>query len=166
MSEIIVPAKSGDLIRNSDSATEEKVKHASSATKKEEKKHKKSKDKEIAFEENDEDFGHIGAADFATALDEEIDDDDATKAQNYIHVRVQQRNGRKTLTTVQGLPSKYDPKRILKAIKKEFACNGNVVKDDEMGEVIQLQGDHRSKVFAFLQEQLDIPKKTIKIHGF
>lgn len=35
---------------------------------------------------------------------------DATQAvkkqqtQNYVHIRVQQRNGRKTLTTLQGLP--------------------------------------------------------------
>lgn len=33
-------------------------------------------------------------------------------------VRIQQRNGRKTLTTVQGLPAVLDQKRILKAFKK------------------------------------------------
>lgn len=31
---------------------------------------------------------------------------------------IQQRNGRKTLTTVQGLDKAYDPKKILKAFKK------------------------------------------------
>lgn len=35
-----------------------------------------------------------------------------------IHIRIQQRNGRKTLTTVQGLPSIYDLKKIAKACKK------------------------------------------------
>lgn len=29
---------------------------------------------------------------------------DVGSSQNYIHIRVQQRNGRKTLTTLQGLP--------------------------------------------------------------
>lgn len=28
---------------------------------------------------------------------------------------------------MQGLPEKYDPKKLLKAMKKEFACNGTVV---------------------------------------
>ena len=29
---------------------------------------------------------------------------DVGSQQNYIHIRIQQRNGRKTLTTLQGLP--------------------------------------------------------------
>jgi translation initiation factor SUI1 len=33
-------------------------------------------------------------------------------------IRIQQRNGRKTLTTVQGLPADLDQKKILKAFKK------------------------------------------------
>lgn len=37
---------------------------------------------------------------------------------DYVHVRVQQRNGRKSLTTVQGLPTAFDYKKILKALKK------------------------------------------------
>merc|ERR1711890_133081 len=49
------------------------------------------------------------------------------QSQNYIHIRIQQRNGRKTLTTVQGLPKKFDQKKILKVIKKKFACNGTIV---------------------------------------
>jgi len=42
--------------------------------------------------------------------------------QNYIHIRIQQRNGRKTLTTVQGVPAEYDLKRILKALKKVYSA--------------------------------------------
>lgn len=34
-----------------------------------------------------------------------------------------ERNGRKTLTTVQGLPKKFDQKKILKVIKKKFGMN-------------------------------------------
>ena len=37
---------------------------------------------------------------------------------SYIHIRIQQRNGRKTLTTVQGLSQEYDLKRIVKRCKK------------------------------------------------
>ena len=35
-----------------------------------------------------------------------------------IHIRIQQRSGRKTLTTVQGIAEKYDKKKIIKHCKK------------------------------------------------
>ncbi|KAE8350275.1 translation initiation factor SU [Aspergillus coremiiformis] len=101
----------------------------------------------------------------------EADEDtgETKQSQNYIHIRIQQRNGRKTLTTVQGLPKKFDQKKILKVIKKKFACNGTIVADTEMGEVIQLQGDQRKDVQEFLtdkKEGLELDAKTIKVHGF
>ena len=74
--------------------------------------------------------------------------DSEAQPTNYIHIRIQQRNGRKTLTTVQGVPNEYDLKNF-KSLEKDFACNGNIVKDDELGEVIQLQGDQRVKVSEF-----------------
>ncbi len=83
-----------------------------------------------------------------------------------LDIRIQQRNGRKTLTTVQGLPKDFDQKRILKAFKKDFACNGTLVNDDELGEVIQLQGDHRAKVGQFLINEKIAKKEDVKIHGF
>jgi len=84
---------------------------------------------------------------------------------DYIHIRIQQRNGRKTLTSLQGLPKQYDLKKLLKAFKKEFACNGTLVDDEKMGEVIQLQGDQRAKISTFLIDN-GIEKATIKVHGF
>uniref|UniRef100_A0A671EBT7 SUI1 domain-containing protein n=1 Tax=Rhinolophus ferrumequinum TaxID=59479 RepID=A0A671EBT7_RHIFE len=38
--------------------------------------------------------------------------------EDYIHIRIQQRNGRKTLTTVQGIADDYDKKKLVKAFKK------------------------------------------------
>ncbi|CAF9912588.1 MAG: hypothetical protein GOMPHAMPRED_007701 [Gomphillus americanus] len=101
----------------------------------------------------------------------EADEDtgEVNQSQNYVHVRIQQRNGRKTLTTVQGLPKKFDQKKILKVIKKQFACNGTIVNDTDMGEVIQLQGDQRKAVHTFLidaEDGLALDVKTIKVHGF
>ncbi|KAJ3192020.1 guanine nucleotide exchange protein for ADP-robosylation factor [Irineochytrium annulatum] len=93
-------------------------------------------------------------------------DDNNLEVHGYIHIRIQQRAGRKTLTTVQGLPEELDPKRILKAFKKDFACNGNVVEDPDMGEVIQLQGDQRTKVQQFLISEEIATKDKVKIHGF
>lgn len=87
-------------------------------------------------------------------------------ATNFLDIRLQQRNGRKTLTTVQGLPKDIDQKRVLKAFKKDFACNGTIIEHEEMGEVIQLQGDHRVKVTNMLVEEGVAKREDIKIHGF
>jgi translation initiation factor 1 len=73
-----------------------------------------------------------------------------SKGSGYVHVRVQQRNGRKSLTTVQGLKKEFNYNKILKDLKKEFCCNGVVVQDPELGQVIQLQGDQRKNVSNFL----------------
>lgn len=42
--------------------------------------------------------------------------------EDYIHIRIQQRNGRKTLTTVQGIAIDYDKKKLVKAFKKVQRC--------------------------------------------
>lgn len=38
--------------------------------------------------------------------------------------------------------------------------------DEELGECIQLQGDHRQKVHQFLVDEKIATKDQIKIHGF
>lgn len=81
-------------------------------------------------------------------------------------MRIQQRNGRKTLTTLQGLPKQYDSKKILKSFKKEFACNGTIVDDTELGQILQLSGDQRVKIAEFLVGNGIAKKTDIKIHGF
>lgn len=44
--------------------------------------------------------------------------DDRLPVGTDIHIRIQQRNGRKSLTTVQGISANYDKKRLVKAFKK------------------------------------------------
>jgi len=82
-----------------------------------------------------------------------------------IHIRVQQRNGRKCITTVQGLDAELDLKKILKALKKAECCNGTVVEDDSMGSVLQLQGDQRDAVQKFLVDNEIVDGAKIKKHG-
>ncbi|CAG7910038.1 unnamed protein product [Brassica rapa] len=96
----------------------------------------------------------------------EAQDTDAPGAKEYIHVRIQQRNGKKSLTTVQGLKKEYSYEKILKDLKKDFCCNGNVVQDKVLGKIIQLQGDQRKKVSHFLVQTGIAKKDQIKIHGF
>lgn len=87
-------------------------------------------------------------------------------AKEYVHIRVQQRNGKKCLTTVQGLKKDFSYEKILKDLKKEFCCNGNVVQDKELGKIIQLQGDQRKNVLQFLVQAKIVKKEQIKMHGF
>lgn len=91
-------------------------------------------------------------------------------SKNLYHIRVQQRNGRKCITTLAGLEEDLDLKRICKAMRNAFSCNGNVVidEDEEVG-IIQLQGDQRENIKQWLLDQQIILKNEasrIVVHGF
>merc|ERR1711892_395685 len=92
--------------------------------------------------------------------------DDESVQDGLVHVRIQQRNGRKTLTTVQGLSDEYDLKKIIKVAKKEFDCNGTVVDHSEYGEVLQLQGDQRENICKLLVSCGLVKQDQLKVHGF
>jgi translation initiation factor 1 len=97
---------------------------------------------------------------------------DAARAENaatpkdVVHLRVQQRNGRKTLTTVQGISAGFNHARILRDLKRDLCCSGVIVEDEDLGKIIQLQGDHRKCVAAFLVKAGMARKENVKIHGF
>ena len=139
--------------------------------------------------------------------------------QGVVHIRNQQRNGRKvgyfcwclfslatnsrascsftcvlfafvvaqSLTTIAGLAEDIDVKKIVKVayaacaidfpchrvtgcvpqvMRKMFSTNGTILKDDEVGEVIQLQGDRRKDASDFLIRFKICEKDEIKVHGF
>ncbi|XP_022648624.1 eukaryotic translation initiation factor 1-like [Varroa jacobsoni] len=93
-------------------------------------------------------------------------DDQVVVQDGLIHIRIQQRNGRKTLTTVQGIAEDFDKKKIVRACKKDFACNGTVVEHPEYGEVLQLQGDQRNNIYQFLTKVGIAKPEQLKVHGF
>merc|ERR1712054_353697 len=94
-----------------------------------------------------------------------------------VHIRMQQRNGRKSWTTVAGFPERVrlpksgtelpvDFEKILRALKKTFKTNGVLIRDPEHGVIIQLQGDIRKEVAEFfLDATALIIKDQIMIHG-
>ncbi len=47
----------------------------------------------------------------------------------------------------------------------EYCCNGTVIEDEELGKVLQLQGDQRKNVSAFLLGNQLCKKDQIKVHG-
>ena len=66
-----------------------------------------------------------------------------------IHIRVQQQ-GKRWITTIDGLDDDLDIKRIARAMKKSLHCSINVTPNKDGDEVIQLQGDHRDAVREWL----------------
>ncbi len=86
-----------------------------------------------------------------------------------LHVRIQKRNGKKCITTAQGFEEDLDVKRICKAMRKQFNCNGNVIQDEDNGEVLQLQGDQRENVKQWLLDNQVFNKNEVDrivIHRF
>lgn len=55
---------------------------------------------------------------------------------NIIHIRVHQRVGRKHITTVNGMSDEFDFKKMIKAWKKLFSCNGAIVENIESGPIV------------------------------
>ena len=96
---------------------------------------------------------------------EQLEDEEGTR-QGFCHIRVQQRTGRKTITTVQGIAPEYDLKKIVRYLKKEYNCNGTIVEHPEYGEVIQLTGDQRQHIKEFLCKVGIVKEENCKVHGF
>lgn len=86
--------------------------------------------------------------------DELLFSDEETKFENNeIHVRKQNRKGRKWLTTVENIPNTFDITKLLNTLKKELCCNGTIVTDSVKGrKIVQMQGDHGAKIQTKLQE--------------
>eukprot|EP00826_Nyctotherus_ovalis_P025414 TRINITY_DN196_c0_g1_i15.p2 TRINITY_DN196_c0_g1~~TRINITY_DN196_c0_g1_i15.p2 ORF type:complete len:110 (+),score=37.47 TRINITY_DN196_c0_g1_i15:29-331(+) len=60
----------------------------------------------------------------------------------YIHIHYQQRTAKKCWTIVQGIPEDIDLKRVLKAWKKVFNCNGTILDDPQKGKIIPVSYTH------------------------
>lgn len=101
----------------------------------------------------------------STPFPDEHAEEGGSTTSNLIHIRCQQRNGRKFITTIEGLANSYDLKKISRALKKELNCNGTIINHEDYGNVIQLQGDQRQKVKEFLLETDICFADQIRMHG-
>ena len=83
-----------------------------------------------------------------------------------IHIRIQKRNSRKSICTVEGLTFDKDKmKELLKNMKKKFECNGNLVTEDD-NFILQVQGDMRDKIKEMLINDYVIIEDNIIMHGY
>ena len=90
---------------------------------------------------------------------------DNAKDNSKIHVRVQQRNGKKCQTIITGIAEDLDTDKILKYLKKKYSCNGYITDDEKFGEVITLSGDQKENVYNFFIKEEIYKKDCIIIKG-
>jgi translation initiation factor SUI1 len=80
-------------------------------------------------------------------------------------IQVVQRNGKKSTTSVIGLATDLDLKKIISHLKKTYKCNGFIANDPKLGEIITLTGDQRENVFKFLVDEQINKAGDITIKG-
>ena len=88
-----------------------------------------------------------------------------TVEESDIHIRLQQRKGRSYITTVEGINPLVDKRKILGVLKRKLNCNGTVVKDEEHGEILQMQGDQTKGISDFLISEKLATKEKVFLHG-
>ncbi len=106
-------------------------------------------------------FNNINNIDF----EDGVDTADNMKLLDVVHIRIQQRTGKKVVTIIQGLDSKVPRKELIKKFKTMYACGGHIAEDEEFGEVIQLTGDQRFKVRDYLVDNGLVEDDKVEIHG-
>jgi translation initiation factor 1 len=84
-----------------------------------------------------------------------------------VHIRVKQRNGRKSWTIIHGLNEELNLKKdILKPLRKKLCCNGALKEDDTGSKILEFQGDHRDIIKKYLIDKKYCEEDDIVTHGF
>ena len=92
---------------------------------------------------------------------------ESTRPTTKIHLRLVQL-GKKCITMIEGLDDDLDLNRIARAMRKHFNCAVAVKKDKDDNIYIQMQGDHRQDITAWLIDVEILTKgeeDRIVIHG-
>jgi translation initiation factor 1 len=88
-----------------------------------------------------------------------------TLSLSLVDIRVKQRNGRKCVTTIEGLPQDIKIiKRLVKDLKKKINVGGSIEQDEDLGYVIQLQGKETAALVNYLTEK-GVERSQIEVHG-
>jgi len=115
--------------------------------------------------QNSNDENPVNVTFNSTSFDQAEEDDGLRNFK--VHLRIQKRSGRKTITIVEGLPANINSKKILKILRKSLYCNGSLQKDAEDNQIIQLTGDQRENVAKmFVEEGIVADKSYIVMHGY
>lgn len=82
-----------------------------------------------------------------------------------VHIRIYKRNGKKYITTVEGLETLEEAliKKFISKCSKKYSCGGSYDKKDK---VVKFSGDFRNNISEFLLENEIVEKQNLHIHGF
>ena len=85
-----------------------------------------------------------------------------------VHIRIEQRPGRRWITVIYGLQGRnFDEiQKIAREMKKKWMCTGQASIDEEFGPIITLTGDHRLQAREYLIEQEISSSEEIRIMGY
>ena len=98
-------------------------------------------------------------------MDFKFDTDDDEFSSNNVTISVNNRNGKKCITSVTGLAKDLDLKKILSYIKKKYNCNGTIIDTEEYGEVMTFTGDQKENIYNFLINEKINNKNEIILKG-
>ena len=100
-----------------------------------------------------------------SSLDLNTDAESIQLAKDKVNIRIKQRNGRKSTTTIENLPSNLPIDKIVKAMRKGFHCSGCFHKNEDSYS-IELSGDQRQLAKKLLTDVTDIEEENIVVHGY
>ena len=82
-----------------------------------------------------------------------------------IHIRIKQRNNKKSTTSIEQLPKTVNLQTALKEMRQKFGCLGSI-QESESCKFIQLSGDQRVTAKKYLISNLNISEEDIITHGY
>ncbi len=85
---------------------------------------------------------------------------------NKVHLRIRQRNSRKSYTIIENLPDNVNLSDLARDMRKKLSCNSFVKSDEIIGKYIQLFGDQRVAVKKILIDANIVHESDIIIHGY
>lgn len=77
-----------------------------------------------------------------------------------IHLRLQQRSNKKSITIVEGL-NEDTAKKVIPTLRSKLGCSGTFKSD-----AIQFSGDQRRKIMDYLLQEKLAKKSEIILHGY
>lgn len=98
-------------------------------------------------------------------LSHDTEANDVINNSGKVHLRIKQRNGRKSITTIEGLAVNINLQTLLKNMRQTFQCGGSI-QEIENEKCIQLFGDQRMLAKKFLSDNFIIEESNIIIHGY
>ncbi len=94
------------------------------------------------------------------------DQEYGTNGSGKIHLRVQQRAGRKNITILEGLTKEVDAKKLLGELRKTLAVGGSIDVDANKELIVLLHGDMRQQLKLWLVEHKVVSNvDSIVVHG-